>query len=482
MAGNKDDPGAGASRPADPPVAKRPYATIDVKATEVGGAGTAQSSAAAKASAASARSAAAPGRADGSEARPPKVAARLAALWQRVGAAAFLTHLAAGVGGGLLAVIAALALSSREPPPEHGALAARIVAIEAALQQAEPATLSANLQRLSRAVATLEETQASLARENKALATRIGAAGDVPPELSQRLAKLEEGLAAAVGEAGQSRNGASANGALAARLADLEKSVRQTRDTVTTAIARIDLALANGRSDAVRLAERLGSLQQETERQLKGAARAVDLTPLGVKLTAMEQELHAIVGSEADRATNVSRLILGLELGNLKRAVDRGEDYSAELAQLQKTAGNTLNLATLERYMAEGAPRVEELATSFSQTANAMIDAEQVPSDATLFERLLAGARSIVRVRKIGHASGDNSTEAVIDRVQSALRQGRLADALGHAKALPPKAAAAGEGWINKANARLAVDQALADLENTLKASLTGRAAGDARR
>jgi hypothetical protein len=479
MAGNKDDPGAGASRPADPPVAKRPYATIDVKATELGGASTAASSTAAKASAASAPSAPPAGaRAGGFAAWRAKVTAGVAAVRQRVGSAALLTHLAAGVGGGLLLLIAAPLLGWHGAAPEVGELTRRVGAMEAALGEAKPAPLSAKLAQLSGTVQMLGETQAGLVRDTKALATQISAAGDVPPELSQRLAKLEEGLAAAaVGEAGQP-----ANGALATRLAELEKSVRQTTDTVTAALARVDATLAAGRSDAGRLAERLGSLKQETEQQLKGAARAADLTPLGVKLAAMEQELHAIVGSEADRAANASRLILGLELANLKRAVDRGEEFSAELVQLQKTAGNTLNLAALEGYMAEGAPSVQELTASFSKTADAMIDAEQMPSDATLFDRLLAGARSIVRVRKIGHASGDNSTEAVIDRMQSALRHGRLGDALGHAKTLPPKAAAAAEDWISKANARLAVDQALADLENALKASLAGRAAGDARR
>jgi hypothetical protein len=474
MAGNTDDSGSGASRPADPPVAKRPYATIDVKATELGGANTAAPSTAPKPSAASAaRPDVVPGRA---AAGRGKLTAGFAALRQRLGST-FLTHLAAGAGGALLVLIAAALFSSR-PTAELGELTRRVGAMEAALGEGQPAALSTKLEQLWRTVQTLGETQASLVQENKTLASKIAGGGDLSPELYQRLAKLEEGMAAvAVGDAGQP-----ANGALASRLTELEKSGRQTTDTVTAALARFDTALAAGRSEAGRLAERLGSLKQETEQQLKDAAHAADLASLGVKLAAMERQLNAIVDSEADRAANASRLILGLELANLKRAVDRGEEFSAELAQVRKTAGNTLNLAALEHYRAEGAPSVQELATSFSSAANAMIDADAVPSDASLFERLLAGARSIVRVRKVGHASDDTSTEAVIDRMQSALRQGRLGDALGHAKTLSPKATAAGEDWINKANARLAVDQALADLENALKASLAGRAAGDARR
>ena len=93
-------------------------------------------------------------------------------------------------------------------------------------------------------------------------------------------------------------------------------------------------------------------------------------------------------------------------------------------------------------------------------------------------DRLLSGARSIVRVRKAGHAADDMSLEAIVSRMEAALKDARLADVLANAKKLPPKAALAGEDWIRKVEARQAVDQAMAEVEAQLKASLGGQKPG----
>jgi hypothetical protein len=166
-----------------------------------------------------------------------------------------------------------------------------------------------------------------------------------------------------------------------------------------------------------------------------------------------------------------------LELASLKRAIDRGERYADELAQAKKVAG-PLNFTVLERYKLEGVPTPTELGKSFPKAANAMLDAEAERADATLVDRLLAGARSIVRVRKAGHAPDDASAEAVVGRMEAALKEGRLAEVLANAKTLPPKAALAGEDWVKKVEARLAVEQALAEVEAALKSSLAPGSAG----
>jgi len=101
-----------------------------------------------------------------------------------------------------------------------------------------------------------------------------------------------------------------------------------------------------------------------------------------------------------------------------------------------------------------------------------ILDAEAETPNSTLMDRLLSGARSIVRVRKAGHAADDVSLEALIGRMEAAIKDGRLADVLANAKKLPPKAALAGEDWIRKVEARQAVEQAMAAVEGQLKASL----------
>jgi len=483
---SKDDPGSSPSRPADPGV-KRPYATIDVTAREVarelageaaGGGATAENVSPAGGASPASRDMAR--RFTG----VLRGGAKVLELVRRGASRGLLTHLAAGAGGALLVLIVAEALRSHPTPgPEIGEWARRVGALEVAVRQQaqrqpQEEGASGKVEDLARAVALLSEGQANLSREIAAVAGKPARPVDVPPELGQRLAKLEEGLAAIANAPPQPPPAT----ALATRLAELEKSTHETSDALTSALARFDAALSASHSDERRLAQGLSSLREESTEQWKGAARAADVSPLSAKVAAMELELKAILGNEAGRTADTSRLILGLELAELRRAVDRGEDASAELVRLQQSAGATLNLSALAGAMREGVPSIQELTRSFRAAANAMIDAEHEPADATLVERLLSGARSIVRIRRIGHAAADDSVEAVTERMEAALQQGRLGEALAYAKSLPPRAELAGEHWIRKARARAAVDQAIADAEAALRTSLAGGGKGDARR
>ena len=472
MAG-KDNPGSSPPRPVDTGV-KRPYATIDVTAREVAGE-TAPGGATGENARLAGTASPAPGGMAWRFTEVLRGAAKVLARVRQGASRGLLTHLAAGAGGALLVLIVAEASRSRPTPgPEIGEFTRRLGALEAAVRQREERQsqregAGGKVEELAHAVALLTEGQASLSRDIAAAAGKSARPVDLPPELSQRVAKLEEGLAA-IANAPQPPPAT----ALATRLAELEKSVHDTSDTVTGAVARFDAAVSASRSDEQRLAQGLSSLREESAEQWKGAARAADVTPLADKVAAMERELKAVLGNEAGRAADTSRLIVGLELGELRRAADRGEDVSAELARLQQSAGATLNLSALAGATREGAPSIQELTKSFRAAANAMIDAEHEPADATLVERLVSGARSIVRIRKIGHTDADDSVEAVIERMQAALQQSRVGEALAYAKSLPPKAELAGEDWLRKARARVAVDRAIADAETALKTSLAG--------
>ncbi len=89
----------------------------------------------------------------------------------------------------------------------------------------------------------------------------------------------------------------------------------------------------------------------------------------------------------------------------------------------------------------------------------------------------MSGARSIVRVRKVGHDVGDNSAEAIVGRMERRRRQsGRLGIVIEQAKLLPPRAAQPLQEWLQKVNARHSVDTAMASsIEGQLKASLSER-------
>jgi hypothetical protein len=454
MADSKDETGKGASRP---------YATIDLKATEVGGK----------------RATAAPG-AGGRTAgwwAGNRLAGAFAVLRNRLRGAGILTHVGAGLAGGLVALLAWwIAAGGRDSEPsaprQVAALNSRLAELEGAVGgHATSPGLRNRIDTLARSIGMLEATNAQLSGELKALRERGTSA--TAPELADRLARLENAVTAL-----SAAGGGDANEVLRAGLDRFEREV------------------AGAKANAARLADRLDRSEQQVratqaavegfkadlERGLQRTAKAEDLPPLAGRVNALDTELKSFMKTEAQRTANASRVVLSLELSNLKRAIERGDSFAAELTAAKSVAGDSLNLARLDRYANEGLPPLSDLAKSFRKVANAMLEAETEPADAPLFERLLSGAKSIVRIRKSGHAADDDGLEATIARMETALKENRLGDLLAQAKKLPPKAALAGEDWLSRVEMRYAVDQALADTEAQLKRSLAASPPGTDRR
>ena len=186
--------------------------------------------------------------------------------------------------------------------------------------------------------------------------------------------------------------------------------------------------------------------------------------------------MKGVINSEQTRRENAERIVLSLELSNLKRALDRGTGYAAELEEVRRASNGKIDLAPLDRFKDTGVATPAQLKAEFRPLINAVLDADVDPADGSVIDRLLSGAKSVVRVRKVNPDSNDMSTEAIVSRVETALNEGRLSDALALAKSLPQRSRVPLDDWIIKVTARDTVDQAIAGVETTLKASLSGSA------
>jgi hypothetical protein len=329
-----------------------------------------------------------------------------------------------------------------------------------------------DLEQQTRTLAALSDTQAKLAASIKSLEARSPTS-----DYANRLAKIETTVAAL---SANDRSGHA--GALAEKLTALERQVGEAMDVARSGAERTERDLAAAKAEVSSLAKRLETLRAETDQRLKTTAGAADLGSVAAKLTGFERDLQAFLKGEGERASNATRVLLALEIANLKRAMDRGQRYSAEIDAVRRLAGKTINLAPLERYSLEGAPALAALAKDFRRVADTALDAEAEPSDGSVVDRLMSGARSIVRIRKTGHSAEDTSTEAVLGRMEAALKEGSLAEVLEQGKKLPPKAALAAEEWLKKVEARYTADRALADVELALKTSLAAGTAAEPKR
>jgi hypothetical protein len=459
------------------------------------------------------------------------------------GSGRFFTHLAAGIVGGIVALLAVdifasqLGLSGAGKQADVSAtLRQRIDALESASKgnaaSAELATrlktAEAKIGNLGRLAGDIEKNQGELSRDVRSLDTKVGAQGG-DDSAAARLAKLEDQLSALSEAAARDPNGGGLPqlAAVTGKITDLQstmtnqldalrKSVSEEIDTRLAAATeasetaksgtqRIDRELSGIKAENAELTARLSALNADSERaiqslrttqdeltqlkvdlnaRLPNFARPEDVTaattPLAAKLNALQQDVQGVVKGEEERKQTAGRIVLSLELANLKRAIDRGRGYAAELAQARKLANSSIDLAPLSRFADTGVPTLAELRQDFKAVAFKIIDSGQPAVDGSIMERLLAGAKSVVRVRKVSHDSGDKSVEAVVSRMEAALNSDRLDDVIAEARTLPPAAQDAANDFLAKVEARDAVDRALTSVETQLKASLVPPPAGAA--
>ena len=515
MTDKKDPPPKGPDkRGNDGAGAKRPYATLDLKATEVRAAssGNADPSGDAKAAAkpsaggaATSSSSSSPGATPGND--QSEAAARVAAAAAAVspsrpalgatgqrattsasgpaGAAAlqprdwssYASHAVAGVAGGLLALIGSLTLAPSQDPRSANAelvqsLSARIAAVEQQAKQGDalPADVTKRLTGLetgvtqvadlNRAVGALREAQAKLGEQAEALRTSIAQSSD--RDVAGRIDKLQEQLSALAATAAADPQSAGRipqlaqilgkvndlDLALNTRLATLRKDMAQEMDTRTASVSeaseaaksgvqRLDRDVAVTRSEAARVGQRVDVLKAGTDRldqslrmlqgettaiksaidglegQLKTTAKPTDVAsavaPLSAKVAAVEESLQGVVRADGDRKTAAERIVLSLELGNLKRAMDRGGAMRPSLPRCGSAAAPISTSRALERYQHDGVP----LAQSWRASSGPWPTPSSTPTPSSRTPRSwIACCRvpaPIVRVRKVDACADDTS-------------------------------------------------------------------------
>lgn len=458
---------------------------------------------------------------------------------QGIGLAGIATHAFAGLAGGFLALLGADTIGQQFGLPGASSntteLQRRLVAVEDAAK-ARPATdtpqLTQKLAATEARLAKIEELEGTIAALRDGQSKLAAAAEQIDQKLkipapgadAERLARLEETLTALAAAAsadpqkGRIPQLAQITGklvdleaALSTQMAAARKSVTQdvesrlgqsteAAEAARSGVQRLDRDLAAIKTDNARATQRLDALDQtiraakdeaatlraaaealrgELAAQLKSVARPQDvssaLAPLTTKLSSVEQNLAGMVKGEEDRRANAERIVLSLELANLKRALDRGGSFAPELAEVQKAARGKLDLKALDALKDKGVPTINSLASEFRTVAYAIINADADATDATVLDRLVSGAKSLVKVRKASTDAGDTSVEAIAARIEAGLKSGRLADVADETKKLSPKAQKAAGAWLARLEGRASVDRAVADIEAQLKAALAGR-------
>ena len=435
----------------------------------------------------------------------------------------FLSHLAASVLGGAVALGAwAYGAPELEKQGLITSNASSTNNAELTAQLANAESRLAALEKTAASIGEIKDSQTRLVAETKAALAAAASDAGAPDQL-ERLTAVENKLKAMTDAGANDPNAGRVEqlAALTGKVADLETSMATEFTALRKSVAgdvearviaateaaeaaksgtqRIDRDIANLKTQSVQADEGIAAIKADVDRAVEASKRSTQdianlksaiedvrsasakpadvtsaISPVTAKIATLEQNIKAVEEAEATRRSNAERVVLALELQNLKRTLDRGQNYTDELAEVEKASGGKFDLAALQKFKDQGVPTLADLNRNFRSSANAMIDAEQGIETESVVDKLIAGARSVVRVRKIEHDSSDTSAEAVAGRMEKSLKEGRLADVLSEADALSPKAKEAAQSFLDKVRARASVDSALASLEGQLKSSLSG--------
>ncbi len=494
---------------------KRPFATIELQATEIktapaAGIGTSPQQDTAKPSASEAGAKPAPARSNAGEtggaAKPATTPAD-----KSTGRTPVLGYVAAGVCGGIASLLAAaLGAPWLFAPGTNDDLVRRISALESG-PAATVGTFEQKFGEMNRRLAAREEDHRSLAAAHavtadaaKSAAERI-ARQETDGEFVNRLARFEEQLSTLAAAAGTDPKTApripqlaqvvTKLGELEGRLPALKREISQEIEQRAAAIGNqaeagrallgqraqsLEQSLRSITEDAASLRTAVDAMKADFDARLRAVTRPADLAaavgPITGRLAEIDRNLQNVVKSEQDRNATAGNILLSLELANLKRALDRDGRYAAELAAVKRLSGDKLDLRALEAQQSAGVPSIATLHQELRSAAHAMIDAEAEVPDASLTDRMLAGVKSVVRVRRTNLSADDTSAEAVIGRMETFLKEGLLAEALAEARKLSAKSAAPAKGLIARIEGRHAIEKALVELESSLKTSLASGA------
>jgi hypothetical protein len=391
-------------------------------------------------------------------AQPPRP--RFAAL------KSFMTHLAAGLIGGLVGVIA-LALSSggfgpgkdSVPSPEVTALQQRVAKLEGA-------------------PAPAPDTQALTGLEGRVKALENGEKAEAPKlsELSDRVAKLDTALKS-LGKIAEEGGSVADAAAIGQKVDEAEQKLN----------AKIDEALAKGEAanaaaieatqkTIAELRAKLGALTAAQLATGDAGASQPELATLNERLGKLEAMLPELAGTIDKEAAGAKSAALAIAFANLRASVSDGRPYAAELDTIGALAPALGDLGVLPAYAEKGIPTVPELARAFATASDEALATPAPPQDGSLVDSLMASAESLVKIRRIDQAPGGEGASAALARAKSALDKGDLAVAIKEVETLQGKPREALSSWLAAARARLAAAETLTRLEGALLISLAGDA------
>jgi len=265
----------------------------------------------------------------------------------------------------------------------------------------------------------------------------------------------------------------SAQSALARRVDQLETARNADRENEAAVVAT--------KTGLQKLEQRLGAIEAQSASRAAAEAAEIqkvqeELTRFGTattdiadRLPTLERQVHAQSGGERSEAALLVVLL------QMREAVEQARPFAAEFTAFTALAHDHPDLVAAAEPLAEAArndvPGRAALSTRLAELAGHIATATAPPPETDWRTEALARLRALVTIRRINGAAQD-APEAAVSAAELALGRGDLGNAVAALDRLSGANAEAAAPWLQIARQRLAVEAALAHLQELLVARL----------
>ncbi|MCB1366740.1 MAG: hypothetical protein KDK00_03170 [Rhodobacteraceae bacterium] len=373
-----------------------------------------------------------PAKAEPPKSEPPKTKAPEPPR-RSGGFAGFVALLAGGVVAGGIGWFANDALNP--PPKDYGPDLARM-----------DAKLSETLAALDGRIATLETQQ-----DNSALV-----------KLEADVRAMKAALDAEIARLGERMSGTETS--LDEALAGLEAARQRLAETVAETGGEISAATSELMS---RYAAEIDALKARLENQ------TISREELDQKLQAITDKAEAGLDAARAKVTELTEAAgevdLALARERLNAAIETGRAYGDQLADLARAAAVDIP-AALGGRADQGVPTLLQLQQGFPKAARKGLKASiRAGADDSLTGKLGAFLEAQLGARSLEEREGDDP-DAILSRAEAALGRAELQAAADLVRQLPEPGVEAMADWLKDADALLAVQAGLKELDQAIDA------------
>lgn len=252
------------------------------------------------------------------------------------------------------------------------------------------------------------------------------------------------------------------------RISSLEKSIKAAEQLISAVDTGTGPAVAQKTLN--NLADRLTRL--ETDRSAESAKNHEQIVQMAKQLAQLKKK----VPPTYNRNLNTKTQNLLLAIGQLRLAIKSGKSFSNELSSLNAFGPVVKKIikskGVLNDHKGSGISTPIKLQKSFLNLAGKIVQKDRLPEGDDFIDRSIARLAQSLKWRRTDKLDG-NSAEAIVARTEEALKKNNLQEAVKELNSLPQSLIPLVEPWLAKAQALLAANDLLVELQSNAISMLT---------